>query len=354
LAGLVLAAAGLGAFAQGTAGDALIFEPTIEAPDAQKRGASEVERAQKLAKAKQFADAASVLEALSKKLPASVHDCNLALAYLRASALTRAQLAWDLSGLRNGVRPKWCTGEVSTQLSEALRAAKYVPTTLDVVPADALVEVGGAAIRNMRTVWLPAGPTTIQATAPGMVAKTVTVTIAGPNARVAMSLEAPPPPMPPDAGMPEPMATPDAAMPVYTPPPVQPDAAMPFVPPDNHDDALLKVGGSPVGYKAASLTLAAVGWVSAITFGVLSYQASNDANGLYPTDPAFADKKDEYQTYSYLTLGGAILGAVSTGFFVYFATQGDSIIKKPGKIRVGVTPDGSFGVSWGGTFGGGK
>ena len=73
---------------------------------------------------------------------------------------------------------------------------------------------------------------------------------------------------------------------------------------------------------------------------------------LRATDPAFDSRKEEYSTYSYLTLGSAILGAVSTGFYIYFRTQGDSIIKKPGKIRVGVGPDGSFGVSYGGTFGG--
>lgn len=349
VAGLVLATAALGAFANGT-DERLVFEPTPEAPDAQKLGAPDIEKAQKLAKAKQFADAASLLEGLSKRLPASVHDCNLALAYLRASALTRAQLAWDLSGLRNGVRPKWCTGEVSTQLSDALRAAKYVPTALDIVPADALVEVGGVALRNMRTVWLRAEPTTVTASAPGKVTQTITVTIAPPSARIAITLEAPRPVLSPDAGVVVPMATPDAA--VYVPPPAL-DAAVAQTPPAD-EDALIRVGGSPLGYRVVSLSVAVVGWVGAGVFGYLTYKAKDNANGRYASDPEFDEYEEQYRTNAAWTIGTAALGAVATGVYIYFLTQGDKVIPKPGRIRVGGDGDGGFGVSYSGTFGGGK
>ncbi len=349
VAGLVLAGAALAAFADGP-DDRLVFEPTPEAKDAQKLGGSEVEKAQKLAKAKQFADAATLLEGLSKRLPASVHDCNLALAYLRASALTRAQLAWDLSGLRNGARPKWCTGEVSTQLSEALRAAKYVPTALDIVPADALVEVGGAALRNMRTVWLPAQPTTITASAPGKVTQTINVTIAAPSARIAITLEAPRPVFAPDAGVVEPMAPPDAA--VYVPPASMPDAAVET--PPNDDNALIRVGGAPVGYRVFSLGVAVLSFVAAGVTGYLAYDAKQSANERYKSDPEFASKKDEYSSNAEWAVGTTVLGVVATGVYVYFLTQGDKVIPKPGRIRVGVDGNGGIGISYGGTFGGGK
>jgi len=97
-----------------------IIEPGPEAPDAQKQGAAEVERAQKLAKAKDFAGAAKILEALDQKLPAAVHDCNLALVYLPASAPTRPPIIVELSGLRYGVRSEWCTRPVPTPPPPAL------------------------------------------------------------------------------------------------------------------------------------------------------------------------------------------------------------------------------------------
>lgn len=356
-AGLLLAGAALAAFAQGTAptGDRFIFEPTPEAPDAAKLGASEVEKTQREAKTtKDYAGAARKLEGVARKWPASIHDCNLALAYLRAGLQTQAQLAWDLALLRNGARPKWCTGDVSTQISQALRGASYVPVAIDVVPADALVEVNGAAFRNMRTVWLPPTPATVTVSAPGLVTKTLTVSVAPPNARVAVTLEPPPPPVvqQPDAGVVEPMASPDAG--VATPPPA-PDAAVAVQPPPpENTDALIRIGGSPLGYRAAALSLAAVGWIGAGFFGYMTYAAKTDANERYSTDPAFDDARKDYKTYAGLTLGSAILGALSTGVYVYFLTREDKVIPKPGKLDVSLGADGSFGVGYSGTFGGGK
>src|SRR5687767_12282000 len=108
-AALLVAGAAIAAFAQGmpSATQRFVFEPTPEAPDAAKLGAAEVEKAQREAKSsKDFAGAARKLEVVATKWPASVHDCNLALAYLRAGLPMQAQLAWDLALLRNGVRPK--------------------------------------------------------------------------------------------------------------------------------------------------------------------------------------------------------------------------------------------------------
>lgn len=355
-AGLLVAGAAFAAFAQGTgpASDRFIFEPTPEAPDAAKLGAAEVAKAQKDAKAsKDFAGAARKLEAIAAKWPASIHDCNLALAYLRAGLQTQAQLAWDLALLRNGARPKWCTGDVSTQIAQALRGANYVPVAVDVVPADALVEVNGAAFRNMRTVWLPPTPATVTVSAPGLVTKTVTVTVAL-NARVVVTLEPPAPPVvvQPDAGVdPQPTATPDAGV-APAPPPPMPDAAVSPQPPADQD-ALIRIGGSPLGYRRAALILAACSWVGAGIFGYMTYAARSDANDVYPTDWRFEGHRDDYKTYAALTLGSAVLGAFSTAAYVYFLTREDKVIPRPGRLQVGVGADGSFGVGYSGTFGGG-
>lgn len=346
-----LAAAALIAMPDGSAQqpsvDRWIIEPGPEAKDAAKLGASEVERAQKLAKAGQTYDAALALEALSRKLPAAVHDCNLALAYLRGSRLTAAKLLWDLSGLRNGTRPKWCTGEVSTQLSDALRGANFVPTTIVVVPPDAVIEVGGIALRNIQTVWLPPSPTSITASKPGFVTKTEPVTITAPSTRVTITLEAPPPVQPvADAGV---EAVPQDAAPLVTAPPV--DAAPVTATPQ--PDPFITIGGTPVGYRYGALSLAVVGWIGAGVFGVLTYNAKDDADELYTTDPAFDDKRDQYNTMKWATVGSIGVGAVATALTIYYFMREDRVIPAPGRIQVGFG-EGSFGVSVQGSFGGGR
>lgn len=326
--------------AQGTAAR-WVIEPGPEAPDAQKLGASDVERAQKLAKAKDYKGAAEVLEALVRKLPAAVHDCNLALVYLRASALTRAQVMWDLSGLRNGTRPKWCTGDVSTQLSQALRVASYVPMTIDVVPADAVIDVGGIAMRGIHTVWLPQGPVAITASAPGRESQTINASVAAPSARISITLEAPRP-VEPDAGVA--LAPPIDAAPVAV---VSVDAApvaMPMPTPATSD-------GTPAVYRYVALSTAVVGWIGAGVFGALTVQAKDDANGVYATDPGFAGKKDDYDTYRWATLGSIGLGVVASAVTVYLFTRDDGPPPQH-TVQVGVGP-GSFGITFGGTFGGG-
>lgn len=311
-----------------------VFEPGPEATDAQKLGAADVERAQKLAKDKKYDQAATLLESVSQKWPAAVHDCNLALAYLRANALTRAQLVWDLSALRNGARPKWCTGEVSTQLSEALRKAKYVPATIDVVPGDALIEVGGVAMRNMRTVWLPPGPTIVNASAPGRVARSVNVTISPPSTRVPITLELPPAPTP-DAGV-SIDAAPDAATPAV-------DAAPLMVEPP--PPALLTVNGTAIPTKTIML-VTTIGLVAAAgVTGYLTYDAKQNADDVYNTDPAFESRKNRYDNFrlaSELTAGAA---AVSAAIYVYLLVTAEP---DPG-VGVNATNN-SVGVTYGGRW----
>ncbi len=324
--------------------DRWILEPRPEAANAQKQGAADVERAQKLAKAKDYAAAAKVLEDLERRLPAAVHDCNLALVYLRASALTKAQLMWDLSGLRNGTRPKWCTGDVSTQLSQALRVAGYVPTTIDVVPTDAVIEVGGVAMRGLHVVWLPPGPTTISASAPGKDRQTLQATVAAPSTRVAITLVEPAPAVEPDAGVAavEPPAPVDAAVVTTTP-----DAAteMPPLP-----GPAAASGKSPLRYVA--LGGAVVGWVGAGVFGVLTSSAKDDANAVYVSDPAFSDRKDTYDTMKWSTVGFVGLGVVATAITVYLFTREDHPAPSS-SVQVGAG-EGGFTISYGGTFGGAR
>jgi hypothetical protein len=330
----------------GSADERWIIEPGPEAKDAQKLGAAEVERAQKAAKNKRYDEAAAILENVARKWPASVHDCNLALAYLRNDQLTRAKLVWDLGAVRNGARPKWCTGEVSTQLSDALRKNGYVSTAIDVTPHDALVEVGGIAMRGMQSVWLPAGVVTFNATAPGKLPKAVQVTVAAPVSRVSITLEEPKVEAPaPDAGVPvAPPVTPDAAVTTPVEPVAQPDAG---VPPSN---SLITYDGRPVTWRTTAL-------ISTLTFGViagvcgyLTYDAKNDANEHYVTDPQFKDLKDRYNALSIATTVVGGMAVVSAAVYVYFAAAGDAPVQKPGKIQVGGGP-GDIGISLSGTFG---
>lgn len=340
--GLLVATTAVVAIGDGVADERWIIEPTDEAPNAQALGAAEVERAQKLAKAKQYSEAATLLEQVTRKLPAAVHDCNLALAYLRAKLLTRAKLVWDLSGLRNGERPKWCTGDVSTQLSNTLRTAGFVPLTIEVVPPDAVIEVAGIAMRKMQTVWLPPGPAQVTASAEGRVPQTVTAQVTPPSARITITLEAPPPVVEPDAGVAVPAAPADAAPVVVSPVDAAPLVVQPAPP---------QRSGTPTAYRYTSLSVAFAGWVGAGVLGVLTYNAKHDANAVYRTDPGFDDAKQRYDRYAWLTVGAVGIGVVATAFAVYFFTSDDKL-PAPASVQVGVG-EGSVGISYSGTFGGG-
>jgi hypothetical protein len=351
--GLVAGTVAALAFVMPAAGDGkaasvdptFVFEPTPEAPDAQAQGAAAVAHAQNTAKAGQPGDAARELEDVDRRLPASIHDCNLALAYLRAASLTRAQLAWDLSGLRNGARPTWCTGEVSTQLSQALRASKYVPVALDVSPPDALVEVLGIKLRNMGTVWLAPGPQIITASAPGKVTQTVSVTVAAPTTRVAITLEAPAPaPIDPDAGVGPMVAEIDGGVVADATPLPAVDAPMTPV-----TGGEVREQGAPFAWRAAALTTAIAGIAGAGLFGYLAYDAKQDANDHYASDPRFGKLRDHHSTYRIATIAAGAVGIGAAAFYIYL------VRKKPAAVQVGASADGTgIGISYGGTFGGGQ
>jgi hypothetical protein len=308
------------ASAQPAAPAAWIIEPTAEAPNAAKQGAADVERAQQLAKNKQLLQAVDVLERVARAYPAALHDCNLSLAYLRAGALTRAQLMWDVAGLRNSQRPTWCTGNLSTQLSTALHAAGYVPVNIDVVPADAVISAGGVDVRGIHTLWLPPGPVFMSARAPGHVDASQQVTITAPSTRIGIQLKTPdetkpvePPPaghepatgsatapplgsdgMPLDLDAHAPPAHPSARPPPIAPPPAASPSKVPVI----------------VGLAATG-----VGLVTGVVFDVAASGARSDANKLYPFQAGFSADQSRFsrdRALAYTGDGVAIAGAVFT------------------------------------------
>lgn len=308
--------------ASGQPDDAWVIEPAPEGPQSIKAGAAELERALGLAKKKDYAEAASVLEVVARRFPAALHDCNLSLAYLRAGALTRAQLLWDVSGLRNAARPNWCTGDLSSQLSTALRAAGYVPVSID-VPADAVIEVAGVKVRGIKVLWLATGPATIAAHAPGKLDVVKQIDVTAPSARVEIELVAPP------------VETPDAAVPVDAPA-IVPDAT-PIVPPPPPREIETS---STLRYISAGSAIA--GWLGGATFYFLARSARNDANELLPSEPAFDDATSRFETRRILAYSLFAVGAIATGYFAY------DVIKKPNK-RITIQPTGS-GVAIGGAW----
>jgi hypothetical protein len=312
--------------ASGDPDDAWVIEPAPEDPQSLKAGAAELERALGLAKKKDYAEAAKVLEVVARRFPAALHDCNLSLAYLRAGALTRAQLMWDLSSVRNAARPNWCTGDLSSQLSTALRAAGFVPVSLD-VPADAVIEVAGVKVRGIKVLWLPTGPATLAAHAPGKLDVVKQIDVTAPSARVQVELVAPP------------LATPDA-MPVDAPT-VIPDApvVVALPPPVSNVET-----SSTLRYVSAGTALA--GWIGGTTFYVLARSKRDDANELLPSEPAFDDAKSSFETRRILAYSLLAVGAIATGYFTY------DVIAKPNKritIQPSATPTGA-GVSIGGAW----
>ncbi|HTJ46002.1 MAG TPA: hypothetical protein VL463_28050 [Kofleriaceae bacterium] len=307
----------------GGGGGAWIIEPTAEEQGAASAGADDVARAQQLAKQKQYVEAVQLLEQVDRAHPAAVNDCNLALAYLRAGVLTRAQLLWDVSALRNGLRPSWCLGDLSKQLSTALRAAGYVPVTIDVVPTDAVLEVGGISMRNVHVVWLAPGPYTIVARAPSLPDGSQAITVAAPSTRVAIALAAPSPPKKeidagvraPDAGVHDldSLALPDAGVAEETEPPTQ-------------WPAWAAIGGG-----------AAVIGVGAI-FHVKALSAKDDANHAYVGSTAFTDADDRFSGARTKAIVSYVIGAAAVGFGAWWW------IDHHGHSRVGVEASSSGGA----------
>jgi len=185
-------AAALSVIAPGIAGaDAAsdwIVEPTPEVTGAVANGAADVVRAQKLARQKMLDDAVLLLEEIAQKYPASEHDCNLALAYLRKGDLTRAQLMTDVASLRGGARPDWCKSSLPQQLAQALRDEDYVPLTVTTTPADAVIDVAGLTVRGVQLFWLPVATYNVVARADGYDDKKAAIVVASPGADLAITL----------------------------------------------------------------------------------------------------------------------------------------------------------------------
>ncbi len=315
--------------ASGDPDDRWIVEPTPEDPQAIKAGASELERALGLAKRKNYAQAVPILEVVARRFPAALHDCNLSLAYLRAGALTRAQLMWDVAGLRNAVRPNWCTGDLSTQLETALRAAGYVPVSIEVTPPTAVIEVGGVAVRGIKVLWLATGPATIAAHAPGKLDVIKQSQITAPSARIQIDL-ADPPVVEPDAGVVQPsadaavVAPPDAAIVVQPPPIVDPPkrSKLPYI-----------AGGA-----------AAIGWIGGTTFYFLARGARADADKLFVDEPAFDDAKSKFEIRRIVAYSLLGVGAVATGYLTYwlFTRKSERISVQPTAGGAAVTIGGAW------------
>jgi hypothetical protein len=170
------------------AADEWVVEPTPEGTNAVANGAADVVKAQKLAKQKMLDDAVLLLEQVAHEYPASEHDCNLALAYLRKGDLTRAQLWSDVAGLRGGARPDWCTSSLPAQLAQALRDEDYVPLTVTTTPADAVIEVAGLTVRDVHLFWLPVATYNVVARAEGYDDEKAPVVVASPGAKLTMTM----------------------------------------------------------------------------------------------------------------------------------------------------------------------
>ncbi|HVK77569.1 MAG TPA: hypothetical protein VM734_29900 [Kofleriaceae bacterium] len=322
--------------AAGPADPPWVLEPGAEATDADKRGAKDVEAAQKLARAKKFAEAVAILERVARAHPSSAHDCNLALAYLRAGDLTRAQLVWDLARLRTSTPPAWCTSSLAGELATALRDRSYVPLTINVTPADAVVRIGGVAVRSLYVVWLPAGTHAIAASAPGMIDQSTQVAVAPPSARITIVLESPPvdpppvdpPPVEPiDAAVAEPTTPVDAAA---APPPAPIDAAV-AVPPRYQVPT-----PAPGSYTPAWIGLG-VGAVAGLTGAIFHVKAAGtreDANRLQNDTLEFQDARDRFGTQRALAIGGYAVSGVALGFAAWWLLERADAA--PTRTRVGL------------------
>jgi hypothetical protein len=279
-----------------------IIEAGPEAADAAKAGASAVAQAQKLGKKKQYLEAVTLLEDTARRWPSAVHDCNLSLAYLRAGALTRAQLLWDVAGLRNAARPTWCTGPMVQQLSTALRAAGFVPLTINTVPPDAVIQVGGVTTRGVHVVWLPAGRHVVSVTAAGHEAGRAEVDVAAPTASVTITLavegaakaEEPsaPAPEPAPAPAPEPAPMPIADPVVTAPAPRREPTLWPA----------WVAAGAGGGAR-----------ITAAIFHISAIDARDDADRRYRIHPAFDDARDRFARDRAIAITGYAVGAAALG-----------------------------------------
>ncbi|MCB9565306.1 MAG: protein kinase [Kofleriaceae bacterium] len=307
-----------------------IFEPGPEVDGAADAAKADVTRAQKLAKQNKYRDAVTIFEQVARAHPSAVHDCNLALAYLRAGVYTRAQLVWEISALRNADRPNWCISTLGEQLSTALRSAGFVPVTLAVSPPDAVIEIGGVAVRNMRVVWLAPGHYAVSATAPDREPGTTEVDVSSSSSTVTLELARPHVEVPDvDAGVvgAEADAGPtghgdgtSAGLDTIDEPdlPPMPPAPAPTV---------RWPGWAGVGVAGVAVVTGAI-------FHVKALDTRDQANQLPVDEPQFGDLLDEFKGQRTIAISGYVVGALAAGFGAWWLAAHPAAHDGP---RVGVS-----------------
>jgi hypothetical protein len=286
-----------------------IFEPGTETTGAVAAGASAVADAVKLGKQPDAKwKALFAFQDIATKWPAALHDCYLALAYLRVDEPQQARLVLDRAATRGGDRPKWCTGELEHQLAKAL--ADYVQIVIDVTPRDALITVNGTLeLRGLPSVWVLCGdgcrePRRVQllAQASGFEHSEQNPVLVRPITHVEMRLiekheyEPPPQPQPP----------PDTT-PVQQPPHVDQNPPPPVTP--QPQPPVTERRGLPL--RSLTLGLGIATAVGAAVGGYAAYYFHNEANNLYKTDADFAQAKSNYESAGIVAVSCAGVSALA-------------------------------------------
>lgn len=285
-----------------------IIEPTPEAQDAVQLGDAEVQRAQGLAKQKAYTEAVQVLEAVAQARPASAHDCNLALAYLRNDQLTRAQLMADVARARGGALPDWCTGTLAKELARALKDEEYVPLTVSVTPADAVIELEGLTVRGVHLFWLPVATYQVVARAEGYDAAKAAVVVAAPSAELAITLK----PTPVEPVVPVEPPPDDEIGPTERDPFVLMEEPAPLLPPP-----------SPKPTWPGWVGVAGGGAVLAIggLFHLSALSTKDEADHTINDTPMFDNLSSQFARERAIAITGYVIGTAAVGFGIWWLSR---------------------------------
>lgn len=309
----------------------VVIEPGPERAGAVAAGKDTVARAQGLARQGDLAEAVALLEELAVTWPSATHDCNLSLAYLRAKQLTRAYVWWDLAALRNSERPEWCTSTLTQQLTEAVRAAGFVPLSLHVNPADAVVSLEGLKLRGIPVVWVAPGPLSFLVEAPEHVSARVRTTVTAPQSRASVSLE--------KVAANVDLSTPPTQTPGDAPTSQPTDAAA-----DLPSIAELDAALAPARPRWPAWAAFGLGGV-ALAVGVQAHLAALDArdqgNGVLTTDPRFDDAKRDFGAARTRALIGYGVAGAAAGFGVWWLMRGDGASAEAPAVGASVDGDGA-------------